>query len=143
MPESRPERLEAGTLCLPAIASLEAGVRFVREVGQEAIESHICGLGRRVRDMLLSLHGVRVYMPERVGGVVLFNVVGRGSEEIAAELDARGICVRAGLHCAPLAHKTVGTPEGGAVRASFGIYNTTEQTERFYRAMKEITAQSK
>ena len=138
-----PERLEAGTLCLPAIASLEAGVRFVREIGEEAIETHICGLCRRVRDMLLSLPGVRVYMPERVGGVVLFNVMGRGSEEVAAELDARGICVRAGLHCSPLAHKMLGTPEGGAVRASFGIYNTAEQTDRFYRAMKEITAQMK
>ena len=143
MPESLPERLEAGTLCLPAIASLEAGIRFVREIGEEAIETHICGLGRRVRDMLLSLPGVRVYMPERVGGVVLFNVMGRGSEEVAAELDARGICVRAGLHCSPLAHKMLGTPEGGAVRASFGIYNTAEQTDRFYRAMKEITAQMK
>lgn len=143
MPETLPERLEAGTLCLPAIASLEAGIRFVREIGEEAIETHICGLGRRVRDMLLSLPGVRVYMPERVGGVVLFNVMGRGSEEVAAELDARGICVRAGLHCSPLAHKMLGTPEGGAVRASFGIYNTAEQTDRFYRAMKEITAQMK
>ncbi len=129
--ESLPERLEAGTLCLPAIASLEAGIRFVREIGEEAIETHICGLGRRVRDMLLSLPGVRVYMPERVSGVVLFNVMGRGSEEVAAELDARGICVRAGLHCSPLAHKMLGTPEGGAVRASFGIYNTAEQTDRF------------
>ena len=143
MPSSLPERLEAGTLSLPAIASLEAGIRFIREVGMEQIEEHVVGLGTRVRDMLLSLPGVRVYMPEKACGVVLFNVVGRASEEVAAELDSRGICVRAGLHCSPLAHRTVGTPEGGAVRASFGIYNTAEQTEQFYRAMKEITAEER
>ena len=68
-------------------------------------------------------------MPERVGGVVLFNVMGRGSGRVAAELDARGICVRAGLHCSPLAHKMLGTPEGGARFAQASEYTIRQSRQ--------------
>ena len=120
MSADAPERYEAGTLQTPAIAGLRAGMAFVESVGIEAIREHERRLGERLRDGLLSLPKVTVYAPHREGGVVLFSVAGYTSEEVGQMLDKEGICVRPGFHCSALGHRTLGTPDGGAVRASFG-----------------------
>ena len=101
-------------------------IEFVRRVTPEAIREKETALGVFLRDALTELPGVHVAVPHLAGGTVLFRADGVSSEDIAARLDAAGsgICVRPGFHCAALAHRTLGTPEGGAVRASFGWWLT-------------------
>lgn len=138
MPLTLPERFEAGTLSVPAVMGLKKGIDFITERGAASVYEDQRRLGLRLTDMLTGVRGARVYMPEHVGGTVLFNIDGIPSERLAAALDSRGICVRAGLHCSPLAHKTLGTPYDGAVRVSFGAFNTCEETDSFYRELKDI-----
>ena len=133
MSEDTPERYEAGTLQTPSIAGLRAGMEFVESVGIEAIREHERRLGIRLRDELLSLPKVKVYAPYREGGVVLFSVDGYASDEVGAILDRDGICIRPGFHCAALGHKTLGTPEGGAIRASFGWDSKDRDVEALLR----------
>ena len=140
MPAVFPERLEAGTLPVPAICALKAGVDFVSQVGAREIEKREQQLCELAKDRLLSFRGkVTVYCPdENNGSCLLFNVSGYGSEECAARLSKAGICVRAGYHCAPLAHRAIGTPEGGAVRASFGFFNTKKETDQLFSAVRSM-----
>lgn len=139
MPDLFPERLEAGTLNVIAAASMRAGIEAVRQVGIEEIERKERILRRRLTAMLMSLGKVQVYLPHAdEGGIVLFNHRGKSAEETGAYLDSRGICTRAGLHCAPLAHKWIGTPEGGAVRASVGMFTTGGDVEALYKAIREM-----
>jgi len=138
MPSTLPERFEAGTMSTPAIAALKKGIDFVKARGTEEIYAHECALGKRLTEMLTSVRNTKVYLPERIGGTVLFNFADMSSEQLAGELERAGICVRSGLHCAPLAHKTLGTPEYGAVRVSFSIFNTRNEVDNFYRAYSNI-----
>lgn len=138
MGEILPEKFEAGTMPAPIIAGLCAGINSVMEVGVEQIASYERALYRRAVEMLGNSDGIRVYAPVWQGSVLLFNMDGATSEQIASELDRYGICVRGGYHCAPLAHRTLGTKSGGAVRLSFGRYNKMSELERFWRALKKI-----
>lgn len=139
MPSMLPERFEAGTLGTPAIAGLRAGIGFVESIGTEKIYEHENMLYRRAREMLGSLSNVTIYAPEAdSGGILLFNIAGKPSTEVAEALDKSGICVRAGLHCSPLAHAKLKTGENGAVRLSFGVYNRLQELETFYRRVKEL-----
>ena len=138
MSEDAPERFEAGTLQTPAIAGLRAGMEFVESVGIDAIREHERRLGFRLRDGLLSLPKVKVYAPHREGGVVLFSVEGYTSEEVGRILDANGICVRPGFHCTALGHRTLGTPDGGAVRASLGWGSKERDVEAVVRVIRGL-----
>lgn len=140
MPPFLPDRLEAGTLPLPAIAGLEAGIRAVTSIGPERLAEYEGELAEKSAVGLSDIPGVRVWLPDLVrnNGIVLFTADGIPPEEAARRLDEKGICVRAGYHCAPLAHGTVGTTEGGAVRASFSMYNTERDVSALVEAMKEI-----
>ena len=138
MPEEAPERYEAGTLPTPAIAGLLAGVRFVRKVGEDSIRAHLGEWNAYLRERLLTLPGVEVLTPWCDGAILLFRCAGMPSERVGAELNRRGICVRAGLHCAPLAHRTLGTLPDGAVRVSPGIFTERRDADTVYRAMREM-----
>ena len=138
MPPELPERLEAGTLPTPAIAGLCEGIRFVSRMGCETIGAHERTLYRDLRDRLESLKNVRLYLPKQEGSILLFSVNGTSSEAVAGHLAERGICVRGGYHCAALAHKTLGTPTGGAVRVSFGHANTKADLDALWRELKKI-----
>lgn len=138
MPETLPERFEAGSAAFPSVAGLHEGIKFVKKRGEEAIGEHELFLGRHLSEMLQQLNGIKVYLPERYGSIVLFNANGIPSEEMAARLGEKRICVRAGLHCAPLAHRMLGTENGGAVRASIGAFNTKEEVDSFVMAVKDI-----
>ena len=138
MPALSPERYESGTLPTPAIAGLCEGIRFVRRVGRDAIEAHEQNLGRRLTELLAGTQGVKVYASQFVGSTVLFSVDGMPSDAVGRALDARGFCVRCGFHCSALGHRTLGTPESGAVRVSFGFFNRIEQVEAFRRTLVEI-----
>ena len=131
-----PERYEAGTLQTPAIAGLRAGLEFVGSVGVEAIGAHERALGIGLRDRLMEIPKVTVYAPHREGGVVLFSVEGYGSDEVGRILDGEGICVRTGFHCSALGHRTLGTPDGGAVRVSFGWGSRERDGEAVLRVVK-------
>lgn len=137
MPELPPERYEAGTLPTPAIVGLSEGLEFLRERGIPEIEQWERALFLALAERLSTLPGIRVFEPDTPGAVLLFEKQGVPSADVARALAARGICVRAGLHCAPLAHRALGTPEGGAVRVSFGVFNTLREVDSLWRALKE------
>ena len=136
-----PERYEAGTVSTPAIAGLCEGIRAVRHTGIDTIsqgERQICA---RLYEMLGNMRGVRLYAPEYSGkgSIVLFNFDGIPSERVASLLDENGVCVRGGYHCAALAHKTLGTPEGGAVRLSAGMFTKQSEADALYRILKRVS----
>jgi len=141
MPDFLPDRIEAGTHNMPGIAGLLAGVRFVRRQGTQTILRHEHALTCRTAENLRRLPGVEVFaLPgcPAQAGVVSFRVSGRDAETVGEALARRGIAVRAGLHCAPLAHRTAGTLDTGTVRLSFSHWNTREEVSRFLVAMGEI-----
>lgn len=139
MPDFLPERYEAGTLNVPAIVGLGEGLSFVRALGVEKIAREEDSLGAQMTRYLKTMKGITVYAEEqKPSSVVLFNIDGMNSEDAAKALDSHGIYVRAGLHCAPLAHSTLGTPETGAVRISFGVFNSFEDAARTAEVINAI-----
>ena len=141
MPDFLPDRLEAGTHNMPGIAGLLAGVRFVRQIGSEAICREERLLVHRAAEGLRRIPGLQVYaLPDLAHqtGVLSFRPEGMDPEELGSALAERGIAVRAGLHCAPLAHRTAGTADTGTVRLSVSHWNTGEEMDRFLAAMREI-----
>ena len=140
MPDFLPDRLEAGTHNMPGIAGLLAGVRFVRRRGTDRILRHEQMLTRRTAELLRTLPAVEVFAaPEgkQQAGVLSFRVRGRDPELIGEALAERGIAVRAGLHCAPLAHRSAGTLNTGTVRVSFSAFNAPGDCEGLYYALRE------
>lgn len=137
MPEELPEHLEAGTLPVPAIAGLLAGIRHVRQIGTEEIHLHECTLTSALTDRLREISGVTLY-GESVGSVVSFTVDGCSPAEVGAYLASRGICVRTGYHCAPLAHRTVGSFENGSVRVSVSYTNRMTEIDRLMKAVRDL-----
>lgn len=138
-PDELPDRYESGTLNLPGIAGLLAGARFVAAHGEEIREKE-AALTRRLRAGLAAMPAVTLYGPDApTVGVVSFNVAGLRSGDVADRLNRLGIGVRAGLHCAPLAHRALGTLETGAVRASPGFYNTESDVDRLLSAVWRIS----
>ncbi len=137
MPEFLPERLEAGTLPLPAIAGLSKGVDFVRGFPKGRLHSSETELCAYLRTKLSEFERVRFYHSKN-GSVLLFSVLGCDSEAFSSKLDDFGICVRGGLHCSPLAHKKLGTPPDGAVRVSFGAFNTERDVRDLIYACDRI-----
>lgn len=134
MPAELPDRLEPGTHNMPGIAGLLEGLRFVKSRGVEKIAAHERRLTRKCAALLEDIPGVEVFFTpndEAQTGVMSFRVAGKDCEELGEALAARGVAVRAGLHCAPLAHRTAGTLESGTVRCSFSAFNTPAQVEEF------------
>ena len=142
MPDFLPDRLEAGTHNMPGIAGLLAGVEFVRRQGTEAILRREHALTRRTAEGLAGLPGVEVFaLPEGAAqaGVLSFRIPGRDAEAVGEALAERGIAVRAGLHCAPLAHRTAGTLDTGTVRVSFSTFNTLREAGALVQAVEDIS----
>lgn len=136
MPQELPERLEAGTLNVPGIAGLAEGLAFLKAKGVENIgkrEAHAAKLCARGLEAL----GVRVFAGLPQGGTVSF-AAEKDCEELAQRLAEKGIAVRAGLHCAPLAHESAGTLETGTVRVSFGHDASAAQANALVRAVRDI-----
>jgi cysteine desulfurase family protein len=143
-PPGMPERLESGTLNVVGLAGLGAGIEFLGEIGLERIRHHEQALIGQLADGLHDIPGVTLYGPsdrQRQGGVLSFTVSGHDPATLGHRLDAEhGICVRVGLHCAPDAHRTVGTYPEGTVRVSPGWFNTAEEIELFLSALREVAA---
>ena len=142
MPEFLPDRLEAGTHNMPGIAGLLAGVRFVRRQGLDAICRKERRLAQLAAEGLRTIPGVHVWATPDLtaqAGVVSFTADGWDVEELAGALGEREIAVRAGVHCAPLAHRTVGTLESGTVRLSFSAMNTPAEVCRFLAILRKLS----
>lgn len=134
MPEYLPERLEAGTANVPGAAGLLAGLRHVASFGQKIAESEHHQAQRCAR--ALEKLGMQVFSGPHQAGTVSF-VPAMDCEEAARLLADRGIALRAGLHCAPLAHESAGTLATGTVRISFGPDATSRQTDALIRALRD------
>jgi len=141
MPDYLPDRCEAGTLNVPGIAGLEAGISFIRRTGVEKIHAREHWQAMRCAQGLKNL-GVRCFAGDHQAGTVSF-VPGMDCEEMAEKLGKMGIAVRAGLHCAPLAHESAGTLNTGTVRISFGIDAGMHQTKALLEAVSKILSGKK
>ena len=136
MPDFLPDRGEAGTLNVPGIAGLDAGLTYIRKIGVESIRLREQHMAKRCAEGLKTL-GFRVFSGEHQSGVVSF--VPPGDCQAAADyLAGQGIAVRAGLHCAPLAHETAGTLETGTVRLSFGYGSDVRQIPIFLQKTRGL-----
>lgn len=132
MPDFLPDRAEAGTLNVPGFAGLEAGIRLVLEEGAEVIGQREAALAAYTARELGKL-GYEVFSGPHQLGTVSF----RGREDCQTLCDRLDtIALRAGLHCAPMAHKSAGTLETGTVRASFGWDSRLEDAEELLNAVK-------
>lgn len=138
MPDFLPDRLEAGTHNVPGIAGLLSGIRFVEEIGTDAIQQHECALCRRAEDGLVQIPGMEVFQGPEQMGVLSFRHREIPPETLGEALSRRGFALRTGLHCAPLAHGSAGTLETGTIRASFSLFNRPEEVDAFLRATDSI-----
>ena len=136
MPDDLPERLEAGTLNVPGIAGLCAGMAYLRQTGignigkREQEQAKICAEG-------LQKQGMKVFTGTHQAGTVSF-LPGMDCELAAQILARQAIAVRAGLHCAPLAHESAGTLQTGTVRISFGHDAAFAQTRVLLQAVSKL-----
>ena len=145
-PDIYPDSLESGTPNGVGIIALGKGIDFINEVGLENIRNHEISLKNHFIELLKDNEDVILYgtLDDRQGAVVSLNVKDMDSSEISYILsDEFDIYTRPGFHCAPLAHKTMGTEELGAIRFSFGYYNTLEEIEKTVEALLNIIERNK
>ena len=138
MPDFYPDCLEAGTLSFPAILSLLEGVRHLT-LHQKEIEAKLLSLSKYLLSELSTLPAYTAFSLPNPCGIISFRHRHVQSEYIADILSSKyNICVRGGLHCAPLMHEALGTLDGGLVRVSFSYYNTKKEVDRLIFALPEI-----
>ena len=141
-PEELPAGLEAGTLNTVGIAGLGASLRYLRGRGREAIHAHETGLTARLIHGLADVAGVTIHGTRDAAlqvATVSVSLDGWEPVDVAAALDSSfGIAVRSGLHCAPLAHRTLGTFPRGTVRLSPGLFSTDEDVDRAVTAIRKL-----
>lgn len=144
-PETLPFLLEGGTPNSVGIVGLREGVEFILEEGIEKIQSHERSLVQKLRSELSRVPGVKLYGTNDVKcsvAPVSFTVEGIEPQEFSLILDESfHIASRAGLHCAPLMHETLGTAPQGSIRFSPGYFNTLAEIERTVQAVKGIQSQ--
>ena len=137
-PECYPERLESGTLNLPAIASLYEGLDFVKN-NFTNFSAYLINQTDHVIEGLKKLSTVTVYSDPNPAGIVSFSCQKYSSEELSDILSSRfDIAVRGGLHCAPLTHKFLKTEKTGLVRASIAVQNSSRELNYFLSVLKKI-----
>jgi len=146
-PPYLPDRYEAGTLNVPGLVGLGAGVSFILSEGVKTIRQKEIVLTQRLIDKLSEIPEITIYGAKKVTkqvGVVSINVADYPPEDIGYNLDqSYGIMVRTGLHCAPCAHRTIGTIERGTLRVGLGYFNTTEEIDYFVQSIKSIIVKRK
>ncbi|MDO9462333.1 MAG: aminotransferase class V-fold PLP-dependent enzyme [Deltaproteobacteria bacterium] len=142
-PDFLPDRYESGTPNSLGIVGLNAGIRFIQDLGLERIRAHELRLIRQMTEGLSAIKGVKIYGPRAADektGIVSLNIEGKSPSEVCLILDRKyGIMTRGGLHCAPIAHKTIGTFPNGTVRLSLGYFNTMEEVDQVIRAIYELS----
>lgn len=141
-PRQMPTTLEAGTLNVPGLAGLCAGVQWLLEQGVENLAAKERALAQLFYENVRSTPGITVYgdmtLPVRAP-IVSLNIWQEDSARVADILwEEYGICVRAGAHCAPLMHKALGTEEQGVVRFSFSHFNAQEEVLQAAKAVRQL-----
>ena len=139
MPDYLPDRLEAGTHNVCGVAGLLAGIKYVSEIGTDAILAHERALLARMIRGLSDVRGVELFYgnKELQSGVLSVRMAGTDCETLARLLSEHGVCTRSGLHCAPFAHRTAGTLDTGTLRFSFSPFVTPEEIDRVCELMYE------
>ena len=140
MPEELPEQLEAGTPNVCGIAGLLAGLQFLGDCGGGEILLHETALRCRLQAKLRNCDRIQCFSapPALQSGVISMRIDGVDCEDAAQMLAQKGIAVRAGLHCAPLAHESAGTLDGGTLRISFSPFNTAREADQLVCALREL-----
>lgn len=143
MPDFLPDCAEAGTHNIPGIAGLLAGISYIQKTGLDLIQTHekmlidlaAAGL-EKIPDIRVFHHCDRSYQ----AGALSFQLLNRDCEIFAQTMANRGYAVRAGIHCAPLAHESAGTLETGTVRISVSSFNLEEEVMSFVQDATEVLA---
>ncbi len=139
-PSEMPERLESGTVNVPGIFGIGAGIDFVKAKGIKNIYRHEMDLIRYLYKKLQNSKKIILYTPfpenDFAVPVLSFNIEGHSSVETAELLGRKNIAVRAGLHCAPAAHKKLNTEREGTVRVSTGLFNTKNDIDYLVNVLK-------
>ena len=141
MPEELPDRLESGTHNMPGVAGLLEGLRFVQQKGMERILQHERALTLQAVELLCHTEGIKVFYRDGLlhqTGVLSFIVEGIDCEVLGQALGRQGIAVRAGFHCAPLAHRTVKTLKTGTIRFTPSVFNTQQQVAQFAQILQRL-----
>lgn len=142
MSRKMPDQFEVGTHNAMALAGLEAGVRWLQDVGVDRVLAHERALTRRFVDGLRKRSDVHLYGGDDLSkrlGVASVRFLGRAPKDVGGWLAERGVVTRTGFHCAPLAHQTIGShPHGGTVRFSFGWPNTELEVDRVLDLLGEL-----
>ena len=140
-PDMLPDALESGTLNVPGIVGLGKGVQYIIDTGISAIFLKKQRLLRMLMEGIDKESNITVYSPppESNSGILAFNIADMDSSEVAYILDKKfGICVRSGLHCAPLAHRCLCTRDSGIVRISPGFFNDENEIDLTVKAIQGI-----
>lgn len=141
-PEEMPDRLESGTLNVPAIAGLGAAAEFIYKEGMNTIFEHESMLTKYFEEKVKNIAGITIYGSEYKAGITALNILKKDCVEVADELNQYyGIAVRSGLHCAPLAHEALAT-QGGCVRFSFGYFTKKTELDQALFALHQIAEKS-
>ena len=136
-PAEAPEGFESGTLNMPGIAGLCAGLGYYRE-HKDAHAQKLGELCRFLYESLARIDGIKLYSVPNPAGIVSFLKIGMDSVELADRLAEKGIAVRAGLHCAPLVHRFLGTEKSGLCRVSLSPANTLREIETLARLLRSL-----
>ena len=141
-PTEMPDCFESGTVNAHGIAGLGAGIDYINKVGINHIHSKETNLRRYFINKIKEIPEVTVYGRENVNttGTVSINIKGVDSNNVASLLGENSVCVRGGFHCAPLAHKSLGTDNSGTVRFSFGSENTYGEIDRAVDIIQKVSA---
>ncbi len=139
MPEDLPDRLEAGTHNVCGIAGLREGLRFIRRTGTARIRRKEDALTDMLAGGLAEMDGLSVLLPPKGNRAGIVSVIPKSisCEELSARLGRYGVAVRAGLHCAPQAHRTAGTDGTGTVRFSVSWFNSPREIEKALALVKK------
>lgn len=134
MPRDLPERLEAGTLPTPAIVSLKAGIEYVKSLTLDAIEKRIFEATELFKSRLADIDDLEIFACEN--GIISFRIKDEPIAKTASYLDSCEIYVREGLHCAPMAHRKLGTEKSGLIRVSLSVFNNKKDADALWKSLK-------
>ena len=136
MPFILPERYEAGTMSTPAIASMHAGISFLKKTGIHEVEAKLRHLTNTVSEEFSKIPSITLYGAEN--GIISFNLGNYNSSYVSDALDKYGFATRGGFHCSPLIHEKLNTTEQGAVRISLSYFNTEQQIYSLCKALNNL-----
>ena len=146
-PDFLPDKFESGTQNAVGLAGLEAGIQWILDQGVATIRSHEIGLVRQMLEGLQDIAGVTIYGsldPSLQTATISFTVDGMSPSDVGLRLDEEyGILCRVGLHCAPAAHKTIGTFPVGTVRFGLGAFNTHEEIQIGIKAVQQLALEAR